>query len=274
MCLGSENAGLLTGQFRDRLLKSIEYLKFKARNHNAVAAHDYVSSVISEQEKYSVYRDLFPQEWATSQASFYQKGYYIKYSERTNELFHLINNKCFPLLDYLADDRENEFENFYIPPLNVDLCCEDIYFENLNTSYAAGLIFYFPDDAWDYLNERLGLSKRRFPKINPDPHPGVWKEKGCIFGDLLRFIDHSTDNPWLDSIYCQMSDWYGFNLETIQELTSEYAAACKLLESLKPLDALIEAHPKKMLSALIDFWNNGNLPDETMLSPTRTGKVS
>ncbi|QYO65387.1 hypothetical protein [Leptolyngbya sp. 7M] len=85
----------------------------------------------------------------------------------------------------------------------------------------------------------------------------------------MRLVDHSTGNPWLDSDYCQMADWYEFNRETIEELSREYKAALEAFDRLDTLDVLIEADPKKMLSALIDFWNNGNLPDDTTLTLTK-----
>ncbi len=272
MSLRSSRVVSFSERFGERLLKSIEYLSFKSRSHNAVAAHDYVSAIISEQEKYALYRELFPEEWSRSLASFYRRGHFVKYSERANELFRLVNEKCFPLLDYWYDDPDSELDNFAIGPLNIGLCCEEIYFENLYLSYAAGLIFYFPDDAWDFLNYRFHLSASDFPAIKSSPHSNVWDRDGSLFGHLLRLIDHSTGNPWLDSDCCQMADWYVFNRETIEELSKEYKDALAAFEKLKELDAMIEADPKKMLSALIDFWNNGKLPDDTRLTPTKGAK--
>lgn len=249
-----------TPHFKERLSKAIEYLSFKARSHNAISAYDYVAGVISDQQKYVMYREMFPKEWKNSRASLYERGHFVKYSERINELFQLVNEKCFPLLDYWYDDPENELDNFAIGPMNIGLCCEDIYFENLPVSYAAGLVFYFPDDAWDFLNSRFHVSANDFPTIKGDPHPTIWERNGSLFGHLLRLIDHSTGNPWLDSSCCQMADWYGFNRETIKELSKEYKDAVAAFEKLNVLDAMIEAKPKKMLSAMIEFWNNGRLP--------------
>ena len=52
-----------TLSFSERLWKSIEYLSFKARSHDAIAAHDYVAAIVSEQQKYALYREMFPKEW-------------------------------------------------------------------------------------------------------------------------------------------------------------------------------------------------------------------
>jgi hypothetical protein len=252
-------------QFGERLSRSIEYLSFKVRSHNAIAAHDYVAGIVSEQQKYALYREMFPEEWTRSRASLYRRGYFDKHSERVNEFFHLVNDKCFPLLEFAYDDPESEFEQFAIPPLNVDLCCEEIYFENLRISYAAGLIFYFPDDAWDFLNDQFKLSRSDFPEISSDPHPNVWdRNNGSILGELLRLVDHSTGNPWLDTNYCQTADWYSWDRQTIEELTGEYKAANAAFERLGKLDEMIEADPKKMMRALIDFWNNGEHPDPAL----------
>ncbi|MEP6849071.1 MAG: hypothetical protein ABI999_09460 [Acidobacteriota bacterium] len=251
--------------FAERLSKSLEYLSFKARSHNAITAYDLVARVLSEQQKYGLYREIFPNEWERSKASLYRRGYYGKYSERINELFNLVNEKCFPLLEFAYDDPENEFEQFAIPPLNIDLCCEDIYFDNLKVSYAAALIFYFPDDAWDFLDHQYKLSRKDFPSIHSSPHQNVWAAQSGsligLIGELLRLVDHSTGNPWLDSNYCQTADWYSWDRETIEVLTAEYKAANEILERLNKLDEMIEAEPKKMLRALIDFWNTGEHPD-------------
>lgn len=254
--------------FGERLSKAIEYLGFKARSHNAIAAHDYVAAIVSEQQKYVMYRAMFPKEWKHSRASLYRRGYYAKYSERANELFHLVNEKCFPLLEFAYDDTESDFEQFAIPPFNVDLCCEEIYFENLRVSYAVALIFYFPDEAWDFINYQYKLSRDDFPEIGSDPHPNVWDiENRSPLGELIRLVDHSTGNPWLDSNYCQTADWYTWDRETIEELTKEFKDANATFERLGILDEMIEADPKKMLSALIDFWNSGTLADDPTLIP-------
>lgn len=253
----------------ERLSRSLEYLSFKSRSHNAAAAYDYVFAVISEQEKYAIYQGLFPEEWSRSPASFYRRGHFAKYSERVNELFRLINENCFPLLEYWYDDPECEFNNFAIGPMNVGLCCEDVYFEGLHISYAAGLIFYLPDDAWDFLNSRFQVSANDFPAIRREPHPSVWEENGGLFGHLLRLIDHSTGNPWLDITCCQMEEWFVFDRETIEMLGKEYENAIASFEKLADLDAMIEEEPKKMLSALIEFWNSGSLPDDPRLTPAK-----
>lgn len=252
--------------FAERLSKSIEYLSFKARSHNAIAAHDYVAGVVSEQQKYVLYREMFPKDWERSKASLYRRGYYARYSERINELFNLVNEKCFPLLEFTYDDPENVFEQFAIPPFNIDLCCEEIYFENLRVSYAVALIFYFPDEAWDFVNYQFKLSRSDFQQISSDPHPSIWgAENDSLFGELLRLVDHSTGNPWLDSNYCQTADWYTWDRETIEELTREFKAANAAFERLGILDEMIKVNPKKMLRALIDFWNFGQVPDDTRL---------
>ena len=254
--------------FGERLSRSLEYLSFKARSHNAIASYELVERVLSEQRKYVMYREMFPAEWKRSRASLYRRGYYTRYSERVNELFNLVNDNCFPLLEFAYDDPENEFEQFAIPPMNVDLCCEEIYFENLKVSYAAALIFYVPDEAWDFLNHRFNLSRSDFPEIVADPHPNVWDGKnGWLLGELLRLVDHSTGNPWLDSNYCQTADWYDWDRETIAGLTAEYEAANEVFEKLNVLDEMIEVDPGKMLRALIDFWNTGKHPGLVLPSP-------
>jgi len=74
-----------------------------------------------------------------------------------NELFELINKKCFPLLEYWPRHPEQEFEQFADNALNFDLCCEDIDFESLRISYVAGLLFLFSGMmiSWSSLRRNL-----------------------------------------------------------------------------------------------------------------------
>lgn len=255
---------LTTGSFCDKLLRSLEYLGFKARGHNAAAACDTVVRVLSEQQKYGLYLEMFPDEWKRSKASLYRAGNYKRYSERVNELFQLVNEKCFPLFDYWNDDPELEFEQFVIMPLNFDLCCEEIDFDNLRISYVAGLLFYFRDDeVWDFFSEKYGLSAQDFPEVAKSPNDNVWKKKQSVrtkpYSDLIKLVDHSTGNPWLDISHCQYPELFDWNRETIQMLTQAHQDAGKAFTNLAKLDERIEVNPRQVLSELISFWNYGCL---------------
>lgn len=248
--------------FGDRLLRSLEYLGFKSRSHNVAAACSTVSRVLSEQQKYALYKDIFPEEWKRSRASMYRTGTYTRYSERVNELFELINKKCFPLLEYWHDDPEQEFEQFAIMPLNFDLCCEEIDFESLRVSYVAGLVFYFRDDEiMEFFEDKFGLLSKDLPEIAKSPHPKVWSKKQDrrtrAFSDLLRLVDHSTGNPWLDITHCQYPELFNWSKKTIQWLTESYRAAEKQFKNLETLDEHLERDPKQFLTELILFWNTG-----------------
>ena len=110
--------------FGERLHRSIDYLNFKCRCiSNAVEAYRTVEKIIAEQQKYQLFQKFFPDEWANSRTSLFKPGFYENYTERTNELFELVNKNMFPLLSCWNDDSETEFENFYIFSLNLDLCC-------------------------------------------------------------------------------------------------------------------------------------------------------
>lgn len=250
--------------FGDRLLRSFEYLGFKARSHNAVNACESVGRILAEQNKYKLYREMFPKEWNASKASLHRAGRYTFYSERVCELFELVNERCFPLLEYWNDDPECEFERFAIMPLNFDLCCEDIDYESMRYSYVAGLLFYFRDaNIWDFFFEKYGVSENEFPSINRDPHPQVWRKKQGSktkpYSLLLKLIDHSTGNPWLDLSHCQYPELFEWNRETIEALTKDYRDAEHSFKNLEQLDEKFDSNPRQFLSDLIGFWNNGCL---------------
>ena len=257
-------SNLTTGAFGDKLLRSLEYLGFKSRSHNAAAACDTVSRCLAEQQKYALFLEMFPDEWRRSKTSLYRAGNYYRYSERVNELFQLVNEKCFPLLDYWNDDPELDFEQFMIMPLNLDLCCEDVDFDSLRTSYVAGLLFYFSEsEVWDFFSEKYGLFARDFPEIARSPHENIWKKRQSIrtkpYCELIKLVDHSTGNPWLDICHCQYPELFDWDKETIQMLTQAHQDAAKAFTNLEALDERINANPRQVLSELISFWNSGRL---------------
>lgn len=248
----------------DRLLRSLEYLRFKSKSHNAAHACETVTRVVSEQQKYRLYIELFPNEWKRSTQSLYKAGHFRAYSERTNEFFHLVNDKCFPLLEYWHDDPELELERFAIPPMNFDLCCEEVDFAHLRDSYLAGLVFYFleEDEIWNYFHQKFGVDKESLPPIRA-AHADIWKEKrnprAKQYADLIRLVDHSTGNPWLDATNCQYPELFEWHRETVVFLTDEYNAANRYFKNLEALDRKLEENASTFFWELISVWNTGRI---------------
>lgn len=255
--------------FGENLIHSLEYLRFKSRSHDARNACETVSRVVSEQNKYHLYKELFPEDWIRSTKSFYRAGGFKAYSERTNEFFHLVNDRCFPLLEYWHDDPDLELESFAIPPLNFDLCCEEVDFGGLRNSYLAGLMFYYleDDEIWKYFAEKYSVDEDSLPSIKGSPNSKVWEEKQSEitkpFSDLIRLVDHSTGNPWLDTLSCQYPELFEWNKETVDLLTETYISGRQFFSNLDDLDRRLEDDPQRFLFELISFWNTGKVPKVT-----------
>ncbi|MGB7070624.1 MAG: hypothetical protein WBD22_14120 [Pyrinomonadaceae bacterium] len=251
--------------FGDRLIRSLEYLRFKARSHNAIFGCETISRIISEQHRYRLYMEMFPKHWKHSRTSLYKAGHFKAYSERTNEFFQLVNDRCFPLLEYWHDDPDLELDRFAIPPMNFDLCCEEVDFAGLRVSYLAGLIFYFleDDEIWTFFSEKYDVEKETLPPVKASAHANIWREKQNAktkpYSDLIRLVDHSTGNPWLDVTHCQYPDFFEWDKETLDWLTETYKAANQFFRNLENLDERIEEDAQKFLSELISFWNTGKI---------------
>ncbi len=258
---------LIKPHFGDSLIHSLDYLRFKSRSNDARSACETVLRVVSEQNKYHLYKELFPEDWRRSTKSFYRAGSFKAYSERTNEFFHLVNDRCFPLLEYWHDDPELDLERFAIPPMNFDLCCEEVDFGHLRDSYLAGLMFYYleEDEIWNYFSEKYGVDKESLPPIKTS-HPNIWKEKhgekAKPFSDLVRLVNHSTGNPWLDITNCQYPEFFEWDKETVNWLTEAYDAANLYFKNLELLDKKIEEDAQTFLHELISFWNTGKAGPE------------
>jgi hypothetical protein len=254
--------------FGERLYKATEYLRFKARNRNAANACETVGQIVSEAQKYRLFQKFFPEEWRKSKASFFKTGDYVHYSERTCEFFSLVHQKMFPLLEGWNDDPETDFENFYIFSLNYDLCCEELEYEHLHASYVAGLIFYFRDDdgIWEFFAKNYNVARADLPEICERPNQKIWglerTGKIGLYVNLLELVDHSTGNPWLDTVNCQGSGYFGWDEDTFLFLAESYKEAVRLLEQSCQVDALIAQDAHAVLLDLITLWNEGRLPPE------------
>lgn len=251
--------------FGEKLYQAIEYLGFRARNYNAISACETVEKLVAEQQKYHLFKKFFHNEWNNSRASFFKTGYYENYSERTNEFFRLVHEKLFPVLSGWNEDEEAELENFYIFSFNIDLCCEEIEYEHLRISYIFALIFFFRDDEiWEFLAANYQIKREDFPAVNNLPHDNVWRAprtgKTELYLNLFEIIDHSTQNPWLDTMNCRGGERFAWDEDTIYFLTETYKESQRLLEQTVLLDEMIEARPKEVLLDLISLWNDGHLP--------------
>ena len=253
--------------FGEKLYQAIEYLGFRARNRNAISACETIEKLVAEQQKYQLFKKFFPDQWNNSRASFFKTGYYENYSERTNEFFRLVHEKLFPVLSGWNEDEEAELENFYIFSFNIDLCCEEIEYENLRVSYVFALIFFFRDDEiWEFLAANYNISREDFPAVNNLPHDNLWRGtrtgKTALYVNLFEIIDHSTQNPWLDTMNCRGGECFAWDEDTIHFLTETYKESQRLLEQTVLLDEMIAANPKQVLLDLISLWNDGCLPSK------------
>lgn len=267
-----------TDPFGERLHLSIAYIDLKARLANAADACASVEKTIACQEKYRLYREMFPAEWAGSTASLYKAGVYKNYSERANELFELIDRERFPVIGGWNDDPEAEFEQFAIFSLNFDTCCEEIYPADLRVSYlAALLIFNNDEEIWEHFSEKYGISAPGLPRISSQPDEAIWRSdpvtEAAPFIGLFRLVDHSTGNPWLDINNCQGGEWYAFERDAIEELTKEYRAAIRLLRGLEKLDRRFEADPRLFMQELITLWNGGERALLDLMNCSEAGSV-
>ena len=263
--------------FGEKLHRAVEYLKFRARNFNALAAYQTVEKFVAEQQKYLLFRQFFPDEWNCSQSSLFKAGVYENYTERTNEFFELVNEQLFPILGGWYQEPEADFDNFNIYSLNVDFCCDEPEYEYLQVSYlSALLLFSQADELWEYFEENYKLNRNDFPEINRYSFDKIWNlEKTGRVGlylNIFEVVDHSTGTPWLDNTNCQYYENYSWDEKTVQFLTESYSQAQEMLQKTELLDELIEANPKEILSEMISLWNTGQIPSIKNKRQTKSEK--
>lgn len=252
--------------FGERIESSIAYLKFKLRSHNSRAACETIENILAEQKKHSLFRRFFPNEWANSNSSFFKRGFYENYSERTNEFFKLVHERLFPILSGWNEHPDAEIESFPVFPLNIDLCCEDIEYEHLYPSFVVGLLFLFRDsEIWEFLEREYSIRREDFPKINEQPFPEIWDlpktGRQALYVTMLEVVDHSTGNPWIDETHCRNHNEYFWTEELVVYLAESYTEAQEILEQTHILAFLFASNPKEILHEMIELWNSGKLPN-------------
>jgi hypothetical protein len=252
--------------FAQRIYGAIDYLEFKVRNSNAGEACAQLEKIIQEQRKYQLFQKYFPDEWSRSEASLFKAGFYENYTERANEFFGLVDERLFPLLNGWNDDPETDFDNFNIFSLNLDLCCDDIEYENLRVSYLAALLIFSQDEEiWEFLANNYKINQADFPGINRYSFDKIWNLERTgrigLYLNIFEVVDHSTGNPWLDATNCHYYETYSWDEKTVEHLTKSYKEAQKMLDETVLLDELIEANPREILSEMISLWNTGKIPE-------------
>ncbi|HRH46626.1 MAG TPA: hypothetical protein PKY82_33590 [Pyrinomonadaceae bacterium] len=252
--------------FDARLRHSIEYLQFRARSFNAVAASETVERFVAEQQKYLLFQTYFPDQWKLTRTSLFKPGFYENYSERTNEFFNLVNDHLFPLLEGWYEDPDSDLDSFNIFSLNVDLCCDELEYEYLQVSYVATLLIFSQDEEiWEYLAKNYRLKKKDFPAINQYAFDKIWDLEKTgrtgLYLNVFEVVDHSTGNPWIDIHNCQYSQNYWWSENTIEFLSRSFRESREMLEKTVLLDKLIEASPREILREMIMLWNTGQIPN-------------
>lgn len=263
--------------FGEKLHRAVEYLKFRARNFNALAASERLEKLVAEQQKYLLFRQIFPDEWQRSQTSLFKTGIYENYTERTNEFFELVNQHLFPLLSGWNEDPETDFEKFNIFSLNVDFCCEDIEYENLRVSFVAALLFFSGDEElWEFFTNNYHVNKEDFPEINRYSFDKIWNLEKIgrlgLYLTIWEVVDHSTGNPWLDTTNCHYYEYFSWDEETVELLSTSYREAQEILGKTEILDGFIESNPKEILSEMISLWNTGQISSVKNKRQTKSEK--
>lgn len=251
--------------FGETLHAALDYLDFRVHsNFDAEAACTQLARIINEQEKFALFQKYFPDEWQASRSSRYKPGYYELYSERANEFLELVNQRLFPILSGWNDDPEMEFEAFGIFSVNIDLCCEEIEFENLRPAFLFALVFFLSEtEIRSFIAEQYRLPIVEFPEIRDVSHADAWTSPKCgrteLYRIILRVIDHTTGNPWFDTTNCQYQEEYSWDEASIDYLTETFREAEAIWKKIDELDALIEADPRDVLAEMVSFWNTGSL---------------
>ena len=265
--------------FEETLYRAIDYLGFKVRNCNAIEAYRTIEKIVSEQQKYRLFRQIFPNEWKNHNLAFSKQAITKIIPRELTSSSPLSMKNMFPLLSGWNDDTETEFENFCIFSLNVDLCCDDIDYEYLRVSYVAALLFFFRDEEiWEYFASHYKIEAEDFPEINERPSEKLWNlekaGKQELYLNIFELVDHSTGNPWLDTVNCRAGeDWYEWDEPTLEYLAASFKEAQEIFDKSCLLDELIEAEPKETLLEMILLWNEGkSLKDKKQAAGKRRKK--
>lgn len=221
-----------------------------------------------------LYRELFPREYAASQAPHFS-------IQREHEFYRLVNNKLFPLCVAYDDERRaseigaliDHDPRFFLPAIPitgtqqhdwVNGCCG---FANIQTVFklALALIRHEGPRGWDALCVFLGVPH------DPPPAPPLAAVGWTLFKysceveeSPLRFlplafelVTYKTGCVWLDVppglTHLSLLDWTG---ENIARLLIHRHRGEEINAQVLALDAWLDEDPPARIRRAVELWNN------------------
>ena len=267
----SRIGGKKGGDFRGHLDKTVAYLRWKAACGTLSDAIGYIASELERERLNALYRKLFPKEWKDSKASASRMGYNDCHTEREIEFIELISERYFPLCSWL-DWSDFHFDHIPIESVNYDFCCDEYEWREFRPCLQFALQAFLwrdtdiADENWTEMLVSYSIEFEAVPQIERATPPfsvldvGRSEPKIQRFLHLIEFIFHDSDNPFLDTTYCQPLDLYEWSPENLEKLKSDYGGVKVYFESMDSLDEDIASNALSTFKELITIWNTGRLP--------------
>jgi hypothetical protein len=241
---------------------AIEWLR-QVSHRNFDEELEYLERLKESSEVLEVYRQLFPGQFSTSDASLYEPDHeWAKYTAREGEFLRLLRR-----LEWLPIQQADEWEMFEeryhgVPVIALqggEWCCGGYEPDQLSPGYHLG--FCVLNEYWEGAAERYGLKET---DLDFGGHVDfkLFDERLSKERDALRFLPVTTDlmsyatgNPFLDASCCNYPDYYPWTAKNVRRLATEYKRANYLLRAVWELDDLVEADPGKVYRRVRDLWN-------------------
>lgn len=202
-----------------------------------------------------LYRRYFPQEFARSTASTVipNQGGDRGYSEREEEFFRLVDQRLFPLPEFLFDTER--LPSIPIYPQGLDWEDER---ENFRVSLRAAMAIVSDEDGmfwetWLPKDIRPASGEREWSKFLNLCRKA--KGRATRFPLLIQLAAHDTGNMWLDTSWEYSWEEYFWGEQEMEFLIREWRKARRFFAQLNPLLDQMDKHPRFWLRRLVQLWN-------------------
>lgn len=223
------------------------------------------------------YKEIFPEHWQSSEASFAEKEReFYNLSTLEYEFFTLIDQRLFPCID--ACDFDLELDGLFSIPVmplqpydwyDGDNDFDEIepvwqlasalnymmgYYKHLEIS--ANVPSYW-EDTYQQLKARYDLEVLP-KKIDWSQLRNLClKEKSPLkhLYNLFCCVDYSTGNLWLDFSHSMEDAECEWTPDNIRMLAQQFGEAEDILSGIADLNRWLEQEPTANMTAAIKFWN-------------------
>ena len=239
-----------------QLAKPVEGLKAYQIPLTATEGNLYLEALNQKIILLSLYKQIFPVEWARSQASLSQRSQVEVYCDRELEFLGLVNERLFPLDNW--EDFSQRCGEIPIYPQTASVWEVDLEDLTLGEQFLISLVGEgYSREQWQELFGFIPTALATSDEIDWEPLEKLSRsavEPLAYLYDVISILDRSTGCIWLDITY-ETYVSYPWTKEVLLELAREWQVAQQYLLRQQQFEEWIESSVVRRQET-VKLWNS------------------